>query len=431
MSEASLVASSVSRSRANLALILGCVFFGYAFIQRVAPSVITDELMRDFSVGGAALGSLSAWYFYSYASIQLPVGMLMDRFGPRKLMSFTIGLCAVATLGFSYSESVLSASLYRGLIGATVAFGFVGTLTILGYWFAPNRFATLAGVLQAVGMCGAMLGQAPLRFSVEQVGWRSTMMGLAVIAIVLSLLLFFIIPKRSTNTKVAGSERGTKTTGYGVLSGLKKVCVNPQSWYCSLIGFGLTATMLAFAGLWSVPWLSSQMGFSKTEAAAIASLFFLGWGVGSPLAGWLSDFIGKRKPVLYIGCILNILFFSIIIYGNLAETFFLGTLFFLCGASGSVMIVCFSMAKELNSPTHSATAIGLLNMFVVGSGAVMQPLIGWLLDGQWSGEMINGARLYGASAFTTAFTALLFCNVLALFCIIKLNETYCQQRKLS
>ncbi len=129
------------RGQAILAFALGTLFFGYAFVQRVSPSVMTEELMRDFAVGGAALGSLSAFYFYTYASIQLPVGMLTDRFGPRKLMSFAAGLCALAALVFAQSESLLGASLGRALIGGTVAFAFVGTLAIAGYWFAPASMA--------------------------------------------------------------------------------------------------------------------------------------------------------------------------------------------------------------------------------------------------------------------------------------------------
>lgn len=175
--------SSVSRRQAIIAFGLGTLFFGYAFVQRVSPSVMTVELMRDFAVGGAALGSLSAFYFYAYASIQLPVGMLTDHFGPRKLMSFAAALCALASLGFALSDSVLTASIGRALIGGTVAFGFVGTLAIAGYWFKPTQYALLAGLLQTMGMSGAIFGQAPLRQMVESIGWRDTINLLALVAL--------------------------------------------------------------------------------------------------------------------------------------------------------------------------------------------------------------------------------------------------------
>ncbi|MFT5506234.1 MAG: MFS family permease, partial [Gammaproteobacteria bacterium] len=141
----------VTPRKAAVAFALGAIFFGYAFVQRVSPSVMTDELMREFSVGGAALGSLSAFYFYAYASIQLPVGMLTDHFGPRKLMSFAAAFCAIGSVMFAMSDSIAMASLGRAFIGATVAFGFVGTMAIAGYWFKPAQYAMLAGLLQMVG----------------------------------------------------------------------------------------------------------------------------------------------------------------------------------------------------------------------------------------------------------------------------------------
>ena len=115
---------TVSNSRALAAFSMGALFFALAFVQRVAPSVMTTELMRDFAVGGAALGTLSGWYFYAYASIQIPVGMLNDRFGPRKLMSVAVAVCALGSFGFALSETVLAASFFRAVVGASVAFAF-------------------------------------------------------------------------------------------------------------------------------------------------------------------------------------------------------------------------------------------------------------------------------------------------------------------
>lgn len=239
----------VSPQRATIAFALGTLFFAYAFIQRVSPSVMTSELMRDFSVGGAALGSLSAFYFYTYASIQLPVGMLTDHYGPRKLMSGAALLCALASVGFALSDSVFAASIGRALIGGTVAFGFVGTMAIAGYWFKPSQYAMLAGVLQAVGMSGAIFGQAPLRQLVEGMGWRGTMYLLALLALGLAVLVFFLVPQRSREQKKTGHRPA-------ILDGLKQVSGNFQTWICALIGFGMAATMLGFGGLWGVPWLS-------------------------------------------------------------------------------------------------------------------------------------------------------------------------------
>ncbi len=410
----------VSPSRALAAVSIGAVFFGFAFLHRVAPSVMTIELMRDFSVGGAALGTLSGWYFYAYASIQLPVGMLNDRFGPRKLMSAAVALCAVASFGFAVSESVLAASFFRAVIGATVAFAFVGTLTIAGYWFAPARFAMLAGAIQAVGMCGAILGQAPLRYAVERFGWRAAMAAMGGVAIALAVMLFYIVPRRPKNRATGGS--GT-SSGFG---GLWAVLANPQSWACAGIGFGMTSIMLAFAGLWAVPWLIDVYDYPVATAAGVVSMLFFGWAIGAPIMGWLSDYLGRRKPVLLVGIVCNSALFLFLLRSGWSAALPLSALFFALGVSGSMMTIAFGSMREVNAAAHGSTAMGLVNMFVVGSGAVMQPVVGWLLDRSWDGTLIDGARVYGADAYSAAFMVLLGSNLLALVCVLLLRETWCR-----
>ncbi|WP_423908627.1 MFS transporter [Candidatus Spongiihabitans sp.] len=410
----------VTRRSAIIGFSLGTLFFGYAFIQRVAPSIMTDEWMRDFAVGGAALGSLSAFYFYAYASIQLPVGILTDRYGPRKLMSFAAGLCAIASVSFALSDSLVTASIARGFIGATVAFAFVGTLAIAGHWFKPAQYAMLAGVLQAVGMCGAIFGQAPLRYVVESVGWRGTMGILAMIVLVLSVLLFVLVPHRSQNQRKV-EERSN------IWDGVRSAASNPQTWLCALIGFGLASIMLGFGALWAVPWLSAVHGYSTTEAAGIASMLFVGWAIFSPLMGWLSDRIGSRNPIMIVGSVICLITFAAIIFIAPTNTAILMTLILITGLGGSTMTVCFSSVKEHNSLDCSSTALSLMNMCVVGSGAVMQPMIGWLLDLNWTGTIVGGVRVYSTDAYTIALSSLLVVTAGAFVGALLLRETWCKQ----
>ena len=411
---------AVTRRQATIAFTLGTLFFGYAFVQRVSPSVMTDELMRDFAVGGAALGSLSAFYFYAYASIQLPVGMLTDRYGPRKLMSFAAGLCALASLVFAFSDTLLAASIGRALIGATVAFAFVGTLAIAGYWFRPERYAMLAGLLQTVGMTGGIFGQAPLRQLVEGIGWRDTVILLALLALLLAVAIFLLVPKRSATQK-------RPAAGPGLLHGVRAVSANRQTWICSVIRFGMASSLLGFGSLWGVPWLHQAQGYGKTEAAAITSMLFVGWAVFSPLCGWVSDRIGRRNPIQLAGAALAIACLSLLFYATPDSTAGLTLLIFLVGAGGSAMTVCFGSVKELNDLDFSSTSLGFLNMCVVGSGAVMQPLIGWLLDLNWDGTTLGGARVYSEAAYQNAFLSLILLNLLALGAGLALRETRCRQ----
>ena len=186
-------ADSDDRSRLVLPMLgwlAGAVFFFYAWILRVAPSVMVEELMRDFSVGAAVLGHLSAAYFYGYAGMQIPIGILLDRFGPRRLMTVAAFVCAAGCVLFATGETLTAATAGRILIGASAAFSLVGAMAIAGQWFAPARFALLSGLAMAAGMAGGVFGQAPLRLAVEASDWRTTMMILAAAGAALGVFIW-------------------------------------------------------------------------------------------------------------------------------------------------------------------------------------------------------------------------------------------------
>lgn len=409
------------------AYLLGMLFFLYAFVQRVAPSVMTFELMRDLAVGATSLGVLSSAYFYTYAALQLPIGLLTDRFGPRRLMSGAALVCALASVGFAFSETLWAATLYRALIGAGVAFAFVGTLAILVEWFPKGRFAFYAGFLQSMGMFGALVGQTPLRWFIESHGWRAVFVTLAVFAAGLSVALYRIVPRRPVAVQGAKQQQVADKPSFS--RSLLEVVRNPQSWVCALFGFGMAAPMLAFAGLWAIPWLINTRGWSDSQAAAMVAWLFIGWALSAPPAGWLSDKIGRRKPVMLIGAVLALTGMTLILHVDGWVKWQLALLFFMTGCGGSTMIVLFGSVRELNRTSNNAAAMGFCNMFVVGSGGVMQFLIGWLLDKSAASEAVLAAQqVYGASDFGFAFNALLVTCVLALLAALLIRETHCQQQ---
>ena len=233
------------------------LFFFYAWVLRVAPSVMVEELMRDFAVGAAVLGNLSAAYFYGYAGMQIPVGVLLDRFGPRRLVAVAALLCAGGCVLFATGTTLAAVTAGRFLIGASAAFSLVGAMCIAGQWFSPSRFALSSGLAMAAGMAGGVLGQAPLRLAVEATDWRTTMLLLAVGGVALSLAAWAFIRDRW---------RGSGGIA-NVLSGLRIVASHPQTWLIALPGLGTAAPLLGFAGLWGVPFLETAYGLPRTHAA--------------------------------------------------------------------------------------------------------------------------------------------------------------------
>lgn len=401
-----------------LAWATGATFFFYAWVLRVAPSVMVEELMRDFAVGAGALGHLSAAYFYGYAGMQIPVGLLLDRFGPRRLMTSAALVCAGGCILFATSDSLLAATAGRFLIGASSAFSLVGAMAVAGQWFPANRFAVFSGLAMAMGMAGGVFGQAPLRLAVEATDWRTVSLLLMVGGAGLAIAAWATVRDR---------RRGSGGLA-DMLAGLGAVLKHKQSWLIALTGLGTSAPLLGFASLWGVPYLELAYGYSRTHAAALTSLIFVGWAVGAPLIGWLSDHIGQRKMPLVAGLLLQTLCLSLLVYVPALPLAALAVLCFLVGFFGSAQIVCFALVRENHPPTLSGTGIGFVNAMVTGAGALFQPVVGLILDLAWSGQTALGARVYDIGAYHLALASLICCCIGGLVCLLAVRETHCRSQ---
>ena len=395
----------------------GALFFFYAWVLRVSPSVMVEELMRDFAVGGAVVGNLSALYFYGYAGMQIPVGLMIDRFGPRRLLAVSALVCGASCLLSAWSPSLEGVALGRFLIGASAAFSLVGAFAVAGQWFASTQFALLGGLAMASGMAGGVLGQAPVRLLVETYGWRPTIAAMAIGGLVIAVMAIAFVRDRTRGSGGLGS----------VLGGLATVARNPQTWVISLAGLGANGTLLGFGGLWGVPFMKAAHGLEPASAAFITSLLIAGWGCGAPTFGWLSGRMARRRIPFLIGYAICVPAFLTLVYGPPLPHVAVAALTFLTGFGGSAQIVCFATVREVNPPALSGTAIGIVNAFVTGTGAVYQPLIGWLLDRSWSGALVGGARVYAADDYRVGFVVLVTGLLIGVTCACLMRETRCQQ----
>jgi MFS family permease len=410
--------TSASGGRVLAAWTVASLFFFYAFVHRVSPSVMVEELMRDFAVGAAVLGNLSAFYFYAYAGLQIPVGVLMDRIGPRRLTTAAAALCTFGSLLFATSDTVMLASLGRALIGAGAGFSFVAALTIATQWLPPHRFAQFGGLTQAAGMMGALFGQAPLAAAVVEIGWRPTILVVGALGAVLALALWLLVPERPRPV----------TAPTRPVDGLRHVVANPQTWLNAVFGLSMTGPMLAFAGLWGVPWLVTVYGMERPAAAAALSVMFIGWGIGCPILGFVSDRMGRRKPFMAVGAAVAAITLAVVLYVPDLPLAAMSALLIAHGVGGSAMILGFACVRENNAPTAAGSAYGFINTAVVGSGALFQPLIGYLLDMNWDGTILAGARIYSADAYEVAFAVLPVGCAIGVLAALAGRETYARQQ---
>ena len=385
------------------------LFFFYAFVLRVAPAVMVEELMREFTVGAAILGYLSATYLYIYAALQIPLGLVVDKYGLRGVVAGACAVCGIGSVVFSLAENVYVAYLGRGLVGAGAAFSFVGALNMAARWF-PSRFAVLGGWAQMMGSVGGFVGQAPLSMAVAVFGWRNCNLSLGAGGIFLAVLLLFTVRDPKKN--------GNSNDNLSIWLGLKYVCTNSQTWLATLAAAGLTGTLLAFAGLWGVPYLMAAREIDKPSAASFISIIFIGWAVRAPFFGWLSDRIGKRRVLLLCGTAGAALTISTIIVFPKLSTILIIPVLTLKGFFSASMILGFALAKENNPAESSGVALGLINTFVVGSGAILQPVVGVLLDYTWSGQTSGGVRIFDVEAFQVSMA------ILPLICLLSFVSAF-------
>ncbi len=403
---------------------LGAAFFLSEYFARIAPGIMVPELMSAFRVNALSLGSLSAIFYTAYLSMQMPVGTLVDKFGPHRLLTITSAICAFGCFLFASSDYLALAKVGRFLIGFGAAFAFVGTLKLATIWFCPSRFGLLSGMTQALGMVGAAVGAGPLSVLVHHIGWRYTMWLIGVILLFLAFLIGLIVrdqPKSQSRVTLCPMDKKLK-----FFNAFAIVLKNPQSWFNAIYAGLVYAPTAAFAELWGVSYLSRVYNINQTVAANAVSCIFIGLAIGCPITGWISDRIKRRRPVMLFAGVMSLIFMSSALYIPHLTVVGLFVLLFLYGIANAGFATSYALAGEINPRRVAGTSLGFANMASVIVGACFQPIIGWFLDLQWDGQMFNNAPIYSALAYRHAMMALPICLALGVLFTFTVKETHCK-----
>lgn len=404
---------------------LAAVFYLYELMLLVSPSVMYDDLGRAFGTTSEELGSLAAFYYYAYAPMQIPVGILMDRFGPRILLTLACLCCVIGCLIFGHAELLWQAQLGRFVMGIGGSFAVVGCLKLASLWFPVNRFALLTGLMVAVGMMGGVFGQAPVAKLVMWQGWRETMVMGASLGAVLMVLIWIVMRDHPSGIPIKSFRLQHQASASHFIHELWTVVKIPQVWIASLYAGLMFVPTTGFGQLWGVPYFSDRFVIEKDAAGLMVSMIFFGWAVGGPFYGWFSDKIGRRKWPMGVAALLTFCVMTAILYAPL-DTTGIKVMMFLLGASSSGFILAFSIVREINAPMLTGTAIGLINTLNNLSGALAQPVVGVLLDRQSKGVLLEGQPMFSVEQYNNALLFLPICLLVALLLIPFIKETYCR-----
>ncbi len=410
----------------SLTAILICavamLFYFYEFVLRISPSVMSKQLMQAYHMSPRAYGNLSAIYYYVYAPMQMVVGILLDRYGTKRLLVIAALVSAIGCYLFANGYSEGLAEFGRFIAGFGAAFAFIGVLKLLTVWLKPKYFALASGMVVVMGMLGGMFGDIGLSFLLRFEGWRLTCYWVAIAGVVIALVLCVVLrdhPAQPSNLEKVSLER--------FIIECLRLLRNKQIWLNGLIGCLLYLPILGFAETWQIPYLAYVMDYQHVDAAMAAATIFCGCAVAAPIVGWISDTLKQRRLPLTIGAVLATILMSSVLYMPDMSKHMMYTLLFLYGMATSVYILTFAISRDLSPIALSGTAFAITNMLVALSGLSVI-FIGYVIESAWQSADTIGLHSYGVSAFQIAFMIFPIALFLAVLLTFFLEETYCRRK---
>ena len=408
------------------------LFYLAGFYLRVSPAVMTSELMRDFHIGATGLGNLTSFYYYAYVLMQLPVGVLVDSLGPRRLLIGGTLLAALGTFAFGLAPGFAAAAAARALVGGATAVAWVVTLKIVANWFPTSRYALFAGITLFAGNIGALVAQVPLRMLLRTFDWRTVSFGAGVLVLAIAVLAWFIVfddPSsrgyQSYGAEALSGHRAARLRE--LIAGIPGVFSYRNTWLIFLAQGGFVGAMLSFTGLWGPPFLRSRFALSQESAAGIVSLMTICWATASPVSGYLSDRIGRRKPIYLGGAVAAAIGWPILFYVDSLPLPVFVALAALTSFSCGAVIIGFAYARESVPSRFLGTISAAINMGNMLAPTILQPAIGTILDQNWHGALAGTVKVYGLDAFHAGFALIVVWSTVSCVLISLTRETGCRQ----
>jgi predicted MFS family arabinose efflux permease len=384
--------------------LLAALFLFFEMAIQVSPGIMTQSLMDSFHINVFWLGLMSGAYFITYTFMQVPAGLIYDRFPAKNVIMIPLLICTIGGFLFAMAPNVYLAGCARIFMGFGSAFAFIGVLVVAAQVFPSRYFAFIAGITQMLAALGAMCGTLPLIPLINAVGWRWAMALVSMFGVILFVLILFFmdLPKKKPRDINSPS----------ILKGFIIVIKKSQSWVIAAYACLLWAPMAVVASLYGAPFIQKYFHVSISSSAAVITMMWIGIAIGAPIFGFISDKTKMPRVWLFITALIGAISFSMIMYSGLDSLFSLFVLFLLAGVSCAGQALSFSMVKNSNSIATQATAIGFNNMAVVIAGFIFQPLVGYVIERDSTG-LTGGGYVYTGSDYFTGMLVILGCYILS------------------
>ncbi|MBN9229761.1 MAG: MFS transporter [Legionella sp.] len=373
--------------------LVGVSFLLFQFFLQLSSGIVIQAIMKEQGLTALTAGLLSSAFYYIYTSLQIPVGLLFDRYNIRMLLALNALLCALGCFIFSQGHHLVTLFCGRLVIGAGSAFAFVGVTRILRQYFPLRDYAFMIGLSETLGFTVTVSGMIGMGSLISAISWRFFLSLAGLIGLFIALLCWFSIPdskpKRTMNTSYK----------HQLMLMLKSKLI----WMNGLF-VGLEFTVITvFAALWAVPFLEVKLQCSIEAASILTALVLLGAGFSCPIFGWLSIFLPRRKMLIHASCFSTTILLLIVLYLPISSFIVMGLLLFLSGLCCGAYMLAFTIANELAPPESLSACTGFTNTLAMLSAPLLQPVVGFILD-QLSGH----SGIYTLENYQTALLIIPF-----------------------
>jgi MFS family permease len=408
--------------------LLAALFFLYEFFLRAFLNTLVPEISSSFKIDPEQLSLLAAAYYLTYGIMQIPVGILVDRFGVRLLLTLATIVAGMGVFLFAITNTFLTAVISRLLMGFGSSFGFICLLVLTLNWLPRRYTGFFFGVAQFLGTLGPMLAGAPFAILLYKLhdNWRIVLTFIGIVALMLALFIGLFVrdkPKHLEKRFIFLSRSES------LLKRLTLLIKNSQVWLLVLYSPAVYVSVALLGALWGTTYLETR-GISKELATFITSLLWLGLAFGCPILGFISDTIRRRKPILIINSLIGLSASLAIIYWPSNNPIFFIPLFFVLGIAGAGQSIGFAtIAEHVEIKLHAA-ALGFNNSCITLTSAIVLPLIGLIIKISAKGHIVKGVLIYQRHDFNLAFTLLpVFFLIGFIIAFFFIKETYCRQQK--
>lgn len=409
--------------------LLAAVCYAYDFLLRVEPNIVVSETMHIFTTNAAGVGFLYAAYYWAYTPLQIPVGIIVDRFNPKMVLASSTLLCAAGAMLFAHTHNYSLAIVSRLLMGLGSAFAFICALKLAAVWLPRKHFAAFSGLATTLGTVGALTTNAVLPIWLKNIGFSKTIALTGVIGLSLGILVAIFIkskPKQTTSTV----PHEFRTLPHA-LDRIVFIAKQHQIWINGMVGCLLFLPISVLANLWGTQFLSAYHHLSSQSAALADAMIYVGMAMGAPAAGWCSDKMQKRKKPMLISAIILTCLLFIFLYAPYQSPVIIYTLLFSIGFFAGPQVLTFAISKELSPPRSTGTSAAFNNFLVTIGGFLFAPLVGTLMVHMWHHTyQLNGLPHYSLSTFQNALLVLPLSSIAAVILMFFLPETHCQPRHL-